>query len=202
MHKFIAILSAAIIIVAGAQSASAYSYAEKEDVMVTIFKDGAIAAKEGKWDIVTAKSKEGIALQEGHIFEADALLPIFEKAIASKDVSKTAGTFANLVYIAIREKLGQCQKGGFKDFKGDKGRVSMARKSYIDILDGNVRRFDTNKSKAILTQFDIALGSIGNPGLFGIGAKPAEPATFEKAIKSIEEMITSSFPKFIGGATL
>jgi len=199
MHKGIFIALTIFVTVTLAQSANAYSYAEAEDAMVTIFKEGVTAVREGKWDAVKEKSEEGMAMQRGHIFNADALLPSFDQAIAKKDVAKTAGLFADLVYISIREKLNQCKKEGFKHFKNDKGRISMARKSYIDVLDGNVRKQDAKRSEAILKQFDVALVAIGNPGLFGIGTKPANPARFEKAMTAIEEMITSSFTEFTGG---
>jgi len=199
MRKAVFIALTLFVTVTLAQNANAYSYAEAEDAMVTIFKEGVRAAREGKWDLVKAKSEEGITLQRGHIFNADALQPAFDQSIAKKDVAKTAGLFADLVYISIREKLSQCKKDGLKHFKDDKGRISMARKSYIDILDGNVKKQDAKRSETILKQFDMALAAIGNPGLFGIGAKPADPAGFEKAVDAIEKMITSSFAEFTGG---
>ncbi len=199
MRKVMLIAIAILVTATGVRNANAYSYAEAEDAMVTIFREGVVAAREGKWGAVKIKSEEGISLQRGHIFNADALSPSFDQAIAKKDVAKTAGLFADLVYISIREKLTQCKKEGFKHFKNDKGRISIARKSYIDVLDGNVRKQDAKRSEAILSQFDMALSAIGNPGLFGIGAKPADPAGFEKAMTAIEKMITSSFAEFTGG---
>lgn len=177
----------------------AYSYAEAEDPMVIVFKGGLIAATDGDWDLVRMKSEEGISSQKGHLFEADELRPGFGAAIEKKDISKTAGLFANLVYISIREKLYRCMHNGLKDFKNDKARLSLARKSYIDALDGNVKKQDAKRSETILKQFDTALLSMGNPGLFGIGAEPADINEFKKAVENIEKQIKISFPDFFEG---
>ncbi len=181
------------------QDAFAYSYAEAEDPMVVIFREGLIAAKEGKWGIARKKSEEGISAQKGHLFEADELKPEFGEAIEKKDLSKTGGLFANLVYISIREKLYRCMHDGLKDFKNDKARLGLARKSYMDALDGNVKKQDAKRSEAILKQFDTALAALGNPGLFGIGKKEAEPARFKEAVETIEKLVEKTFPGFVGG---
>lgn len=182
-----------------AQEAFSYSYAEAEDPMVIIFREGLIAATEGKWDLARKKSEEGISAQKGHLFEADKLKPEFSKAIEKRELSKTAELFANLVYISIREKLHRCMRDGLKDFKNDKARLGLARKSYMDALDGNVKKQDAKRSEAILKQFDTALAALGNPGLFGIGAKQSDPGGFEKAVKNIEKQIIISFPGFFDG---
>ncbi|VAX20958.1 hypothetical protein MNBD_NITROSPINAE04-1241 [hydrothermal vent metagenome] len=181
-------------------TAFSYGYAEAEDEMVIIFREGLIAASEGNWDLARKKSKEGISAQKGHLFEADKLGPEFNVAIEKKDTSKTAELFANLVYISIREKLYRCMRDGLKDFKNNKARLGLARKSYIDALDGNVKKQDPKKSEAILKQFDIALEAVGNPGLFGVGARQADPEGFEKAVNNIDKQIMLSFPRFFQGS--
>ncbi|HEB72404.1 MAG TPA: hypothetical protein ENI77_07265 [Nitrospirae bacterium] len=179
--------------------AFSYGYAEAEDEMVIIFREGLIAVSEGKWDLAQKKSEEGISAQKGHLFEVDKLRPEFNAAIEKKDTSKTAELFANLVYISIREKLYRCMRDGLKDFKNNKARLGLARKSYLDALDGNVKKQDPKKSEAILKQFDIALEAVGNPGLFGVGARQADPEGFKQAVNNIDEQIMLSFPRFFQG---
>lgn len=202
MRRALLLLIALFFTLPLAQGAFAYSYAEAEDPMALIFKEGLIAATEGKWDLVRKKSEEGIASQKGHLFEADQLKPEFDIAIEKKDISKTGGLFANLVYISIREKLHRCMRDGFKDFKSGKARLGLARKSYMDALDGNIKKQNAKTSQTILEQFDIALHAIGNPGLFGIGAKQPDPGGFKKAVESIEKQIKISFPDFFEGKSL
>jgi len=190
---FILILSLSLI---ATDSASAYSYAEKEDPMAILFKSAVSAAKKGDWPKVSEYARKGMAEQKGHIFEADFLSPAFKAAVDAKDVSATAEVFANLVYISIREKLHRTVREAFKNFKSSRARLQIARKSYLDVLDGNVKKQDPERSGAILKQFDIALKSLGNPGFFGVGKKQPDKSRYSEAVKTIETLIIQTFPSF------
>lgn len=179
-------------------AAGAYSYAEAEDPMAVVFKDGVVAAREGRWGDARKKFEEGVALQKGHHFRADGLRPGFEAAVTEKNVSRTAEIFANLVYLSIREKLHANIRAGLGDFNKGKSRLALARKSYLDVLDGNVRSRDPGASGEILKSFDKALEALGNPGLFGIGEKKPDPAKYGNAVKKIENLIEKAFPSFAG----
>jgi len=186
----------AVYLFLSAASASAYNYAEAEDPAAALFKSAVVSAMEGRWEEVKKKADEGIAMQKGHLFEAQHLRPRFMEAIGKRDVSKTAETFANLVYISIREKLHRIAGEGFRDHKKDTARLRLARKSYIDVLDGNVKKQDASRSARILRLFDEALEATGNPGLFGIGRREPDPTAFEGAVGEIESLILRSFPGF------
>ena len=164
--------------------------------MVQIFQSAVVAAKGGRWKEVSGLADKGIAMQKGHLFEATGLAPRFKETINSKDVSKTAELFANLVYLSVREKLHQNSKENLGNYKNTKARLQLARKSYIDVLDGNVKKQDAARSSGILEQFNDALGSIGNPGLFGLGKKESDKAGYEQAVNKIEALIVESFPSF------
>ena len=174
----------------------AYSYAEAVDPMVKVFQSAVIAARKGKWEEVSRLADKGIAMQKGHIFEADGLAPRFNKTIKDRDISGTAELFANLVYITIREKLHENSKENFSNYKNAKARLKLARKSYIDVLDGNVKKRDKSRSSKILEQFNTALASIGNPGLFGLGKKEPDREGYNRAVEKIESLVTLSFPGF------
>ncbi|MEE8432087.1 MAG: hypothetical protein V3S16_12630 [Candidatus Desulfatibia sp.] len=177
-------------------SAFAYSYAEATDPTADIFKEAVVAAKGGNWGKVSGLAKKGVALQKGHLFEADFLAKPLSEAIDKKDVAKTAELFANLAYLSIREKLHQNKKENFKNYKNAKARLQLARKSYMDVLDGNVRKQKAASSLAIMSQFNVALENIGNPGLFGVGKKAPDPSGYNQAVKQIEALIVDSFPSF------
>ena len=196
MRKLWILPAVAIAVSLNASSVFAYSYAEKEDPMTGIFKAAIVDAKNGKWDDVSTLAKKGVAMQKGHIFEANDLEPRFKETINNKDVSKTAELFANLVYLSIREKLHKNKKENFSNHKNAKARLQLARKSYLDVLDGNVKKQDADRSSAILQNFNLALDNIGNPGLFGIGKKEPDKAEYDKAVNKIEALIAESFPSF------
>lgn len=177
-------------------TASAYSYAIAEDPVAVIFKSAVVAARDGKWAEVSELARKGISNQKGHLFEADYLAPRLKKTVGDKDISGTAEVFANLVFLSIREKLHQNSRENLANYKNAKSRLHLARKSYIDVLDGNVRKQDSARSTAIIGQFDTALKNIGNPGLFGIGKKAADISGYDKSVKAIETLIMKSFPGF------
>lgn len=196
MRRLSVLPAVAIAFCLNASSVFAYSYAEAEDPMVQIFQSAIVAAKEGKWDVVSGLADKGVAMQKGHIFEANALAPRFKATMEKKDVSKTAELFANLVYLSIREKLHKNKKENFSNHKNAKARLQLARKSYLDVLDGNVKKQDADRSSAIFQNFNLALENIGNPGLFGIGKKEPDKAGYEQAVNKIEALIVESFPSF------
>ncbi len=197
MHRVsLTVLAVALLLFSWKGTAFAYSYAEAEDPMVKLFKSAIAAATDGNWNEVSGLAKKGIALQQNHAFPADHIAPRIEKSIAEKDVSKTAELFANLVYLSIREKLHQNSKENFSNFKSSRARLQLAYKSYLDVLDGNVKKQDAARSSTIITQFKTALTGIGNPGLFGVGKKAPDTAKYDQAVKSIEYLIVESFPSF------
>lgn len=199
MYRFplpAATLAAALLLFSWTGTAFAYSYAEAEDPMAKLFKSAVVAARDGNWKKVSSLAQKGVALQQKHFFTADHIATRIENTIAEKDVSKTAEHFANLVYLSIREKLHQNRKENFSNYKNAKARLQLAHKSYLDILDGNVKKQDAAMSSTIIAQFKTALTGIGNPGLFGIGKKAPDPDKYDQAVKTIEELIVKSFQSF------
>jgi len=196
MRNIVLILS---LVIAWAGTAMAYGYGDVEDAMVTVFKKGVAAARSGDWGGARKSAQEGLAIQKGHIFEGTALAPKFDAAIGKKNMGETGELFANLVYLTILEKLYRIKQEKFVDFKNDKARLALARKSYLDVLDGNVKKRDAALSASLLGQFDAALEALGNPGLFGVGAKPADSEKFDRAMEAIEQGLGKVFPGFIKG---
>lgn len=193
------LFAAFALTVAWAGTAMAYGYGEAEDPMVTLFKKGVAAARSGDWGSARKTAQESLAAHKGHIFEGTALGPKFDAAIARKSVGDTGELFANMVYLSILEKLYRIKQEKLSDFKSDKARLALARKAYLDVLDGNVKKRDAALSGALLGHFDAALEALGNPGLFGVGAKPADAEKFDGAMSAIEQGLGKVFPGFIKG---
>ena len=66
----------------------------------------------------------------------------------------------------------------------------------MDVLDGNVKKKNPSSSKQILGSFNAALKALGNPGVFGVGKKAADPEAYKKEVHRIEGLIEKSFPSF------
>jgi hypothetical protein len=65
--------------------------------------------------------------------------------------------------------------------------VVKARR-FLDAIAGDL---EPAQQKAAVAGLDAALASIGNPGVFGVGAKPADPDAFAKA----EAAVKAAFAK-------
>ncbi|VAX16189.1 hypothetical protein MNBD_NITROSPINAE02-298 [hydrothermal vent metagenome] len=194
MYRFL--IAAVFVLASLPGSAFAYGYAEAEDPMVVLFKSALVEAKNDRWGEVAKLADKGVKSFKDHLFEAEALSPRFADAVKTKNLNLVAETFANLVYVSIRNKIHSNLRENFKNFKNAKSRLSMARKSYIDVLDGNVKKQDAKRSESILKEFDKALEALGSPGLFGVGKKEANAKLYKEAVNAIEASIEKTFKSF------
>jgi len=181
----------------GASPASGYGYAEAEDPAVAIFRDGVTSARKGDFAQATIKAKEALALIADHKHNGASLAPRIDEAAKSKNAPAMAEILANVVYLSLKEKLEVNISTSLKDFNQCKARLFLARKNYLDVLDGNLKKNKPEDSLAIIKGFDEALAALGNPGLFGIGQKPADLARFTQTARKIEATIEGFYTRFV-----
>ncbi|MDH5510357.1 MAG: hypothetical protein OEZ32_08380 [Nitrospinota bacterium] len=181
----------------GATPAAGYGYAEAEDPVVVIFRDGVTSARIGDFAQASAKAKEALALIAGHKYNGASLVSGIEEAAKSKNAPAMAEILANVVYLSLKEKLEANIDTNLKDFNRCKARLFLARKNYLDVLEGNLKKNRPEDSQAILKEFDEAMAALGNPGLFGIGQKPADLARFTQVARKIEATIEGFYTRFV-----
>ena len=190
------VMMALVVIGAAASQAHAYGYAEAEDPVVPIFRDGASAARGGDFSTAASKAREALAIIKSHKLSGPALAPKIEAATKSKDAQAMARLLANIVYLSMKQKLETNIADKLANFPDSKARLFLARKSYADVLEGNLKKNDPELDGKILLWFDEALAALGNPGLFGIGQKPADLGRFTRAARDIEQAIEGFYTSF------
>ena len=181
----------------GATPAAGYGYAEAEDPVVAMFRDGVTAARKGDFGQAAAKSREALALISGHRHSGAALASGIDEAAGAKDAPAMAEILANVVYLSLKEKLEANIDSNLKNFTECKARLFLARKNYLDVLEGNLKKNRPEDGQTILREFDTAMAALGNPGLFGIGQKPADLKMFTGAARNIEQTIERFYTRFV-----
>jgi hypothetical protein len=82
-----------------------------------------------------------------------------------------------------------------KDFKNfDQNRMLLAKaNATYEALSPQVKEKDAALDDSIRNNFKQALDSLGNPGLFGVGVKEADPTLFQTNEKQILDALKAQF---------
>jgi hypothetical protein len=115
--------------------------------------------------------------------------------------------WANLVYLALLQKFYWNLEEHLGDYHKARARLEAAQTYYEVALAGNVKRHDEerrardpkapSRHEDILRRFAAARDALGSPGLFGSGARPADPAAFRAAVVGIAGHLRAAFPGFV-----
>lgn len=179
-HGFIALTLLAGPVLTGMGQAQAYSYAAAgKEPLIDAREQLLTAASEGQDASETLK---GLAdelgyLEQHHKVELQAPLAA---AIKSKDAAATA-TLLNRAYKAEIERRLDGAKQNLGDYQTAKVLV-VKSKRFLDVILPSLSEGDRQAADQALAR---VLDAIGNPGVFGVGAKPADATAFAEAEKAL-----------------
>ena len=174
-HGFIALL-----LLANVGQAQAYSYAAAgKEPLIDARKQLLTAASEGQDGsaILASLAEELDYLEQHHKVQLQA--PLAE-AIKGKDVEATAALL-NRAYKAEIERRLEGASQNLGDYQTAKVLV-VKSKRFLDLI---LPSLDEGDRKAAEQALAKVLDAIGNPGVFGVGAKPADAAAFAEAEKTL-----------------
>lgn len=127
-------------------------------------------------------------------------LPKLSESIKKKDRRLVIVRWANLVYLALKQKFFWNEKEELKDFTKAKARLAAARYYYDIALAGNVRRYDKKRKsqihKEILKLFEQLRSQIGRPAVLGNSSVAADPKGFKKNSAALVKKLDTVFPYF------
>lgn len=180
------ILAALLIWMSPAQ-ALAYSYgdANTEDVAET-FKAVVSAVNGNDWATVEETHKVRRSEIKSHFGEAVALT--LDKNIEAKDGKLLIANYKAVLVMNLDRRFTYAQKD-LSDYAGAKLLLAKAKATF-DTLSPYMSSGTDQINKA----FDEALEALGNPGLFGVGQKEADPDTFKQKVKFIYGKVNPLFP--------
>ncbi|MBF8450832.1 hypothetical protein [Aeromonas dhakensis] len=179
-HGFIALTLLAGPVLTGMGQAQAYSYAAAgKEPLIDAREQLLTAASEGQDASETLK---GLAdelgyLEQHHKVELQAPLAA---AINSKDAAATAALL-NRAYKAEIERRLDGAKQNLGDYQTAKVLV-VKSKRFLDVILPSLSEGDRQAADQALAK---VLDAIGNPGVFGVGAKPADATAFAEAEKAL-----------------
>ncbi|UBH26004.1 hypothetical protein [Aeromonas enteropelogenes] len=179
-HGFIALTLLAGPVLTGMGQAQAYSYAAAgKEPLIDAREQLLTAASEGQ---DASEPLKGLAdelgyLEQHHKVELQAPLAA---AIKSKDAAATAALL-NRAYKAEIERRLDGAKQNLGDYQTAKVLV-VKSKRFLDVILPSLSEGDRQAADQALTR---VLDAIGNPGVFGVGAKPADATAFAEAEKAL-----------------
>lgn len=204
-----AVIALALLAALAPPRASGYGYTREADPLLKAFEAAVRAARQG--DVAAARARITDVKWQTDELAQDVkvdLAPALARAHAQG--STEAGivqAWANLVYLALLQKFHWNLKEGLADPVKARARLESARIYYEVALAGNVRRLDEERRKRdpaapsrhddILRRFTAARDALGSPGLFGAGARAADPAAFKAAVVGIAGHLRAAFPAFV-----
>lgn len=188
-----------------------YGYAREADPLLRSFEEAIRAARQGRLEVARAQV-DTVQWQLDELREADDLHVDIEAALrrAHGDGASEGGVvaaWANLVYLALLQKLHWNIKEQLSDYHKARARLDSAWSYYELALAGNVRKHDEERRRAdprapsrhedIVRRFEVAREALGSPGLFGTGARAPDPRAFREAAVAIAGHLRAAFPAFV-----
>ncbi|GGJ70750.1 hypothetical protein GGR02_000918 [Anoxybacillus voinovskiensis] len=174
-------------------TAFAYSYGDpNEEKVAEVYKQMAEKLNENPPNFAEAKTifetvKEELDMHMGKE-PSEAVL----KAIAAKDKNAVLEDMKKILVLNIARRLENIEKN-FAQYDTSKRLLAKAFATY-EALSPTIQAKDAALDKQLKTEFDNALQSLGNPGLFGVGKKQSNIEQFKKS----KEMILTTLQKQVG----
>lgn len=174
----LALLTGPLLTLSGQAQAYSYAAAGKEPLIDA--REALLgAATDGKdaSAILSEIAEELTYLEEHHKVELQAPLAA---AIKGKDAAATAALL-NRAYKAEIERRLEGASQNLGDYQTAKVLV-VKSKRFLDLILPSLGEGDRKAAEQALAR---VLDAIGNPGVFGVGAKPADAAAFAEAEKAL-----------------
>lgn len=164
------------------QSARAYSYAAAGAEPLLDGREALFSAvSAGNWDAAkTALMGMQVDLDYLDQNEDKGVAKAFDDAVAATDPKAVMAAFDRAAADEIVRRIDGA-RDNLKDYQSAKALVIKAQRFYTAVA----ADLPPDAGKTIDAALQQALDAIGNPGVFGVGARPADPAAFATARATI-----------------
>jgi hypothetical protein len=157
----------------------AYSYGDptKEDVAETfILIKGKLSSSPADWNAAYEAYKVRRAEISSHFGESVAVTLDYNFEMKDKDL--VIQNYRYVLYLNLKRRFDYAEKD-INDYGQAKTLLGKAKGTF-DVLKPYVESKIPNEVSKLETAFQVALDSIGNPGLFGMGKEPVNEEEFKK----------------------
>jgi hypothetical protein len=183
------LLAIAIIYAAAPSQALAYSYgdANTEDVAETYkLVDASLSMASPDWKAAEEAYKVRRSEISAHFGEDVAVT--LDANIQSKDAKLVISNFKAVLVMNLERRFSYGIQG-IDDYAATKLLLAKAKATFDTLAP-----YMSSKTTEISTAFDDALNALGNPGLFGVGKKAAQPEVFKEKVNGIYNIVNPLFP--------
>ncbi|WP_135548292.1 hypothetical protein [Paenibacillus cymbidii] len=184
-----ALAALALLIWLAPAQAFAYSYgdANTEDVAET-FKTIAAALGGGQSDWKTATEAHKVRRSEIQSHFGDAVAATLDKNIEAADNALLIANYKAVLVMNLDRRFAYALQD-VGDYAGAKLLLAKAKATYDTLAP-----YMSAGKDEIDRSFDEALDALGNPGLFGVGKKKADPELFKTKVTFIYDKVKPLFP--------
>jgi hypothetical protein len=172
----------ALLAGAGAQRAAAYSYAEGKVEPVIDAREATLAALQAG-DFETARAASSAAAADlAYLDEhfGTQLSAELERAFAARDAAAIDRTYLKAFATSVRRRVTAAGEN-LQDYQSAKILV-VRSKRLLDLVTPQLPEPERARAQQALAR---CLTAIGNPGVFGVGAAPPDPAAFSSAAAEV-----------------
>ncbi|WP_445486775.1 hypothetical protein [Niallia sp. 03133] len=172
--------------------ANAYSYGDpNKEELAESYKEMVIELDKNPPDFNTARKHYETVKKEVDMHMGPDPSKIILQNIEDKDKEQTIKNMDVLLVLNIARRLENVEKN-FKEFDTSKRLLAKGFATY-EALSPKIEAKNADRDKKLKAEFDKALDSLGNPGLFGVGQKKADLDAFKASKETILSNLQSEF---------
>ncbi|MDF1662141.1 MAG: hypothetical protein P1V97_10235, partial [Planctomycetota bacterium] len=179
----------------------AYGYSRSADPLIKSFKSAVRATRKDDWSTVQGEFK-AVKWQLDEL-KGDLKVDfgtLLKDSIDKKNKRLIIVRWANLIYLALKQKFYWNNQEQLNNFQKAKARLAAAKFYYEVALAGNVRRYDKSKKTSLHSEivklFDQLRGQLGRPAVLGTKSIAADPSAFKKDSTLVVSKLKRVFPYF------
>lgn len=171
-------------------SSFAYSYGDpNEEAVAEAYKEMVAKVQEKKFDEVKAIYETVQKEIDMHMGPEPSAIIL--EAIENKDEDTIISAMQKVLVLNVARRLENVEKN-FDHYDTSKRLLAKAFATY-KALSPIVQQKDAQLDEKLKQQFDIALQSLGNPGLFGVGKKQSNINQFKESKDTILQALQDQF---------
>lgn len=172
--------------------AFAYSYGDpNEEKIAEVYKEMQLKLDKTPPDYAAAKEVYGTVQEEVDMHMGKEPSEVILKNIEEEDKENVINNMEKLLVLNIARRL-ESIEGKFAEYDTSKKLLAKGFATY-EALSPKVESADPELDQTIRSQFELALKSLGNPGLFGVGKQESDLEAFKS---SKEEILAALQAKF------
>lgn len=172
--------------------ASAYSYGDpNEEKLAEVYKEIMLKLDEAPPNFAEAKKVYGTVQEEVDMHMGPEPSEIILKNITDKDKENLIKNMDELLVLNIARRLEGIEKN-FAEFDTSKKLLAKGFATY-EALSPKIESDNPEQDKNLKADFDLALKSLGNPGLFGVGEQKSDIDAFKESKEKILSTLQEKF---------